>query len=70
VKQRHVRSGDDLRGDEVIVIGGGELDPAVLRSDAVRDHSIYLARPGSICRMSSITGSDNGTVRSSAVRGT
>jgi hypothetical protein len=41
VKQRHVRPGDDLRGDEVVVIRGGELDPTVLRSDALRYHSIY-----------------------------
>jgi hypothetical protein len=41
VKQRHIRPGDELRSDEVIVIRGGEFDRAVLRSDAVRYHSIY-----------------------------
>jgi len=41
VKQRYVRPGDDLRGDEVVVIRGGELDPTVLRSDALRYHSMY-----------------------------
>ncbi|MGH9228636.1 MAG: hypothetical protein ACRD07_07865 [Acidimicrobiales bacterium] len=41
MKQRHLRPGDELHGDEVVVIRGGELDPELVRSDALRHHSIY-----------------------------
>jgi hypothetical protein len=41
VKQRHVRPGDELHGDEVVLIRGGDLDAEVIRSDALRYHAIY-----------------------------
>jgi hypothetical protein len=40
-KRRHVRDGDRLDDDETIVIRGGRLEPALLRSDAQRYHDIY-----------------------------
>jgi hypothetical protein len=40
-KQRHLRPGDRLDDDDVVVVRGGDLDPAVLRADAERYHSIY-----------------------------
>jgi len=40
-KRRHVRDGDRLDDDDTIVIRGGRLDPAVLRIDAERYHTIY-----------------------------
>lgn len=41
MKQRHIRIGDDLADDEVVVVRGGVLDPEVLREDALRNHAIY-----------------------------
>lgn len=40
-KQRHVRPDNGLDDDDTIVLRGGDLDPAVLRADAERYHSIY-----------------------------
>lgn len=40
-KQRHVRPDDRLDDDDTIVIRGGDLDPDVVRADALRYHSIY-----------------------------
>ena len=40
-KRRHVRVGDRLDDDDTIVIRGGNLDPVVLRADAVRYHGVY-----------------------------
>jgi hypothetical protein len=40
-KQRHLRPGDRLDDEDVIVVRGGNLDPAALRHDAERYHSIY-----------------------------
>lgn len=40
-KERHVRPDDRLDDDETIVIRGGDLDPDVVRADALRYHSIY-----------------------------
>ncbi len=40
-KQRHIRPGDHLHEDDTIVIRGGDLDPDVVRADALRYHSIY-----------------------------
>jgi hypothetical protein len=40
-KQRHVREGDGLDDDEIIVIRGGGLVAAALRVDAQRYHDIY-----------------------------
>ncbi len=40
-KQRHLRSGDSLDDDDIVVVRGGDLDPAVLRSDAERYHAVY-----------------------------
>ena len=39
-KQRHLRDGDVL-DDDIVVVRGGDLDAAVLRADAERYHSIY-----------------------------
>jgi hypothetical protein len=40
-KQRHLRPGDHLDDDDVVVVRGGDLDPEALRFDAERYHSIY-----------------------------
>lgn len=40
-KQRHLRVGDDLEDDDVVVVRGGELDADVLRADAQRYYAIY-----------------------------
>ncbi len=40
-KQRHVRTGDHLDDDDIVVIRGGDLDPDVVRADAERYHAIY-----------------------------
>lgn len=40
-KQRHLRPDDRLTDDDVVVIRGGDLDPATLRADAERYHAIY-----------------------------
>lgn len=40
-KQRYLRPGDRLDDDDVVVVRGGDLDPAALRADAERYHSIY-----------------------------
>ena len=41
MKQRHLRDGDYLADDDVVVVRGGELDVEVLRADALRYHQIY-----------------------------
>lgn len=41
MKQRYIRVVDDLPDDEVVVVRGGELKAEVLRSDAIRYHSVY-----------------------------
>lgn len=40
-KQRHIRPDDRLGDDDTIVIRGGDLDPDIVRVDALRYHSIY-----------------------------
>ncbi len=40
-KQRHLRHGDHLDDDDLIVVRGGDLDPVALRFDAERYHAIY-----------------------------
>jgi len=40
-KQRHLRPGDGLDDDDVVVVRGGDLDPEALRFDAERYRSIY-----------------------------
>lgn len=40
-KHRHLRPRDQLDDDETVVVRGGRLDPAGLRADASRYHSIY-----------------------------
>jgi len=40
-KQRHLRPGDTLDDDDVVVVRGGALDADVLRDDAERYRSIY-----------------------------
>ena len=41
MKQRFVRTGDELVDDTEIVVRGGELDTDVIRTDALRNHAIY-----------------------------
>jgi len=41
VKQRFVRVGDELTDDVTVVVRGGDLDPEILRHDALRNHQIY-----------------------------
>jgi hypothetical protein len=41
VKQRFIREGAGLPDDVTIVVRGGELDRAILREDARRNHAIY-----------------------------
>ncbi len=41
MKQRHLRDGDYLADDDVVVVRGGDLDVEVLRADALRYHQIY-----------------------------
>jgi hypothetical protein len=41
VKQRFVRAGDELQDDDVVIVRGGELDPELLRADALRNHAVY-----------------------------
>jgi hypothetical protein len=41
MKQRFIRQGDQLSDDEEVVVRGGELDPDILRMDALRNESIY-----------------------------
>jgi hypothetical protein len=41
VKQRHLRSDDELPDGVTIVVRGGELDPDVLRADALRNQAVY-----------------------------
>jgi hypothetical protein len=40
-KQRHLRPGDTLDDDDVVVVRGGELDADVLRADAERYFAVY-----------------------------
>ena len=39
-KQRHLRLGNELDDDDIVVVRGGDLDPEALRLDAERYHSI------------------------------
>ena len=41
MKQRHLRDGDYLADDDIVVVRGGDLDVEVLRADALRYHQIY-----------------------------
>ena len=41
MKLRRLRDGDVLEDGDVVLVRGGDLDPDVLRADAVRYHSIY-----------------------------
>ena len=41
MKLRQLREGDVLDDGGVTLVRGGELDPDVLRSDALRYHSVY-----------------------------
>lgn len=40
-KRRHLRHGDSLDDDDIVVVRGGELDIEILRSDALRYHDVY-----------------------------
>ena len=41
MKHRFLRQGDDLADSSEVVVRGGELDPELLRADALRNHAIY-----------------------------
>jgi len=41
VKLRRLREGDVLDDGGVVLVRGGELDPDVLRADALRYHGVY-----------------------------
>jgi hypothetical protein len=41
VKLRRLRDGDVLDDGDVVLVRGGELDPDLLRADALRYHSVY-----------------------------
>jgi hypothetical protein len=41
MKLRRLREGDVLDNGEVVLVRGGELDLAVLRTDALRYHAVY-----------------------------
>jgi hypothetical protein len=41
VKQRFLRTGDQLTNDVTVVVRGGLLDRSLLRADALRNHAIY-----------------------------
>ena len=41
MKQRFIRVGDELTDDVAVVVRGGDLDPEILRDDALRNHQIY-----------------------------
>lgn len=43
MKQRFLRVGDELNDDVTVVVRGGNLDPVVLRDDALRNHRIYVS---------------------------
>ena len=41
MKQRFIRTHDEISDDDEVVVRGGDLDPMILRTDAVRNHDIY-----------------------------
>ena len=41
MKQRYLRVGDDLTDDVTVVVRGGDLDPEILREDALRNYGVY-----------------------------
>ena len=41
MKQRFIRIRDELTDDVIVVVRGGDLDPEILRHDALRNHAIY-----------------------------
>lgn len=41
MKQRYLRIGDELTDEISVVVRGGDLDPAGLRADALRNFAIY-----------------------------
>jgi hypothetical protein len=41
MKERYLRADDSLDDDTSLVVRGGELDPELLRRDALRNHQIY-----------------------------
>jgi hypothetical protein len=55
MKLRRLREGDVLEDGSVTLVRGGELDPDVLRSDALRYHGIYGAYGLSVFAVSEAT---------------
>jgi hypothetical protein len=41
MKLRRLREGDVLDDGDIVLVRGGELDPEVLRADALRYHGVY-----------------------------
>ena len=41
MKLRRLREGDVLEDGNAVLVRGGELDPDVLRADALRYHGVY-----------------------------
>jgi len=41
MKLRRLRDGDVLENGDIMLMRGGDLDPDILRADAMRYHSIY-----------------------------
>lgn len=41
MKQRFIRSGDELEDDDELILRGGELEPSVIRRDAQRMFDVY-----------------------------
>lgn len=55
MKLRRLREGDVLEDGDVALVRGGDLDPDVLRADAVRYHSIYGAYGISVFAVRGVT---------------
>jgi hypothetical protein len=55
VKLRRLREGDVLDDDEIVLVRGGELDPEVLREDALRYDAVYGKYGVSVFAVRSLT---------------
>jgi hypothetical protein len=82
VKQRFLRTGDQLTNDVTVVVRGGLLDRSLLRADALRNHAIYgisvfaardltvdeLAQQAPLIRFTELTLMTVGALRSAGLR--
>jgi hypothetical protein len=55
MKRRFLRSGDELRDDESIVVRGGELEAKAIRADAARYFEVYETYGISVFALRDIT---------------